>query len=415
MFEGMLEDNMNVYVTTAANAFESSWATYCPTFGGGDPPAITTCMGDLYSVAWMEEAEKGVRTPPPPPTTATTTTWQLAAGLLPGLGLRCPRRACGGACRRAARALAAADVRQVQQMMRCACLVLPSPAVAAAAPSDTHPVPPCPLAPAPAQDMTSESLERQYRLVKARTSNNFTYMQGSHVMQYGDLTIDKEWAASYEGTWNNGSARPTPAARARSALAWLLRRIAQLRRSLAHWHWRLLQVGGGGSSSQPVVGSAASRVAQRDADLVPLMAQARSNSAAGTAAASALQQALAKRRRVDAAAQAAVEQLLRQPAQAAALQALSSSAGAGPASRRQLRGRGLAAAIVGGAQGRPAPGVPLVDSWDCLRAMVAAWEGECGALDQYGMRHTRLFANLCNAGLQASHLAGALSSAAACA
>jgi legumain len=43
--------------------------------------------------------------------------------------------------------------------------------------------------------------------------------------------------------------------------------------------------------------------------------------------------------------------------------------------------------------------VPLVDSWQCLRGMVAAWEGSCGPLGQYGMRHTRALANLCNAGL----------------
>ena len=30
---------------------------------------------------------------------------------------------------------------------------------------------------------------------------------------------------------------------------------------------------------------------------------------------------------------------------------------------------------------------------------VAAYVEECGALTQYGMRHTRLMANMCNAGL----------------
>lgn len=32
--------------------------------------------------------------------------------------------------------------------------------------------------------------------------------------------------------------------------------------------------------------------------------------------------------------------------------------------------------------------------------MVGAWEAGCGTLDQYGMRHTRAFANLCNAGVR---------------
>ncbi len=30
MFEGVLPDNISVYATTASNAFESSWGTYCP-------------------------------------------------------------------------------------------------------------------------------------------------------------------------------------------------------------------------------------------------------------------------------------------------------------------------------------------------------------------------------------------------
>jgi hypothetical protein len=32
MFEGLLDENSDIYVTTAANALESSWATYCPDF-----------------------------------------------------------------------------------------------------------------------------------------------------------------------------------------------------------------------------------------------------------------------------------------------------------------------------------------------------------------------------------------------
>jgi legumain len=45
---------------------------------------------------------------------------------------------------------------------------------------------------------------------------------------------------------------------------------------------------------------------------------------------------------------------------------------------------------------RPLPHLLIV----FLQGMVAAWEGACGPLDQYGMRHTRAFANLCNTGLQ---------------
>lgn len=61
--------------------------------------------------------------------------------------------------------------------------------------------------------------------------------------------------------------------------------------------------------------------------------------------------------------------------------------------------------LVSGRMGRPAPGKPLVDSWDCLRGMVAAWSDACGPMDQYSMRHTRMFANLCNAGVREEALA----------
>lgn len=56
-----------------------------------------------------------------------------------------------------------------------------------------------------AKDLTAETLERQYELIKRRTSNNFTYQQGSHVMQFGDLTIDTEPVADYLGELNTGT------------------------------------------------------------------------------------------------------------------------------------------------------------------------------------------------------------------
>ncbi len=68
----------------------------------------------------------------------------------------------------------------------------------------------------------------------------------------------------------------------------------------------------------------------------------------------------------------------------------------------------LAREMVGGPMGRPAPGRPLVDDWSCLRAMVAAWGEVCGPMDQYAMRHTRLLANLCNAGVAPALLAEAM-------
>lgn len=46
---------MNIYVTTASNAQENSWGTYCPGMEPSPPPEYITCLGDLYSVAWMED------------------------------------------------------------------------------------------------------------------------------------------------------------------------------------------------------------------------------------------------------------------------------------------------------------------------------------------------------------------------
>ncbi|OIT37385.1 vacuolar-processing enzyme beta-isozyme, partial [Nicotiana attenuata] len=57
VFEGMMPEDLNIYVTTASNAEESSWGTYCPGMDPPPPPEYITCLGDLYSVAWMEDSE----------------------------------------------------------------------------------------------------------------------------------------------------------------------------------------------------------------------------------------------------------------------------------------------------------------------------------------------------------------------
>ncbi|KAK4338292.1 hypothetical protein RND71_042779 [Anisodus tanguticus] len=57
VFEGLMPENLNIYVTTASNAEESSWGTYCPGMNPPPPPEYITCLGDLYSVAWMEDSE----------------------------------------------------------------------------------------------------------------------------------------------------------------------------------------------------------------------------------------------------------------------------------------------------------------------------------------------------------------------
>lgn len=276
MFEGLLDNDLEIYATTASNAYESSWATYCPGFGAAE---LTTCLGDLYSVAWMEDSETS--------------------------------------------------------------------------------------------DLTVETLEQQYGLVRIRTSANFTYSQGSHVMQYGAMEIDTEPAGDYLGMYNNGSA-PTPTLSQASSMPGMTRTMRQ-----------------------------------RDADLMPLYHKA------ATAASPRLQQQamteltaeLGRRAALDDSVRATVRNLLKHPRYSAPLQQHLQSGGAAKpavAASQTVVSHCPEAALselLNGSFGRPSPGRPLVDDWDCLRGMVAAWQSQCGALGQYGMRHTRLFANLCNAGI----------------
>lgn len=57
VFEGIMPDDLDIYVTTASNAEESSWGTYCPGMDPPPPEEYVTCLGDLYSVSWMEDSE----------------------------------------------------------------------------------------------------------------------------------------------------------------------------------------------------------------------------------------------------------------------------------------------------------------------------------------------------------------------
>ncbi|KAM7254182.1 hypothetical protein ACFE04_031864 [Oxalis oulophora] len=59
MFEGILPEDINVYAVTAANSTESSWGYYCPgqSNGTAPPPEYDTCLGDLFSISWMEDSD----------------------------------------------------------------------------------------------------------------------------------------------------------------------------------------------------------------------------------------------------------------------------------------------------------------------------------------------------------------------
>ena len=58
MFENILEDNLNIYAVSAANSKESSWGTYCAPDDSVNGKEIGSCLGDLFSVNWMEDADK---------------------------------------------------------------------------------------------------------------------------------------------------------------------------------------------------------------------------------------------------------------------------------------------------------------------------------------------------------------------
>ena len=53
-------------------------------------------------------------------------------------------------------------------------------------------------------------MEKQNELVRKRTSNNYAYNMGSHVLQFGSLSIDEEPAADYLGELNTGEQLVTP-------------------------------------------------------------------------------------------------------------------------------------------------------------------------------------------------------------
>jgi legumain len=58
MFQNILENNLNIYAVSAANASESSWGTYCSPDDKVNGKSVGSCLGDLFSVNWLEDAEK---------------------------------------------------------------------------------------------------------------------------------------------------------------------------------------------------------------------------------------------------------------------------------------------------------------------------------------------------------------------
>merc|ERR1712188_165327 len=55
MFEGM--STPNVYALSASGPSESSWGTYCGSDAMVNGKSIGSCLGDLFSVSWMEDSD----------------------------------------------------------------------------------------------------------------------------------------------------------------------------------------------------------------------------------------------------------------------------------------------------------------------------------------------------------------------
>ena len=58
MFEDLKVD-IGIYGVSAANPTESSWGTYCPPDDKVGGKSIGSCLGDLFSINWLEDSDKG--------------------------------------------------------------------------------------------------------------------------------------------------------------------------------------------------------------------------------------------------------------------------------------------------------------------------------------------------------------------
>ncbi|XP_010429610.1 PREDICTED: vacuolar-processing enzyme alpha-isozyme [Camelina sativa] len=242
IFEGLLPEGLNIYATTASNAVESSWGTYCPGEDPSPPSEYETCLGDLYSVAWMEDSDK--------------------------------------------------------------------------------------------HNLQTESLHQQYELVKKRTAGTGS-SYGSHVLEFGDIGLSKEKLVLYMGT------------------------------NPANENFTFVD--------ENLLLRPPSRVTnQRDADLVHFWDKYRKapeGSARKVEAQKQVIEAMSHRLHVDNSVLLIGKLLF-------GLE--------GPEILNKVRTYGK----------------PLVDDWDCLKSMVRAFERHCGSLSQYGIKHMRSIANICNAGIQ---------------
>jgi len=52
-----LPTNLSIYALSAAGPDESSWGTYCPPDDSVNGVEIGSCLGDLFSINWMEDSD----------------------------------------------------------------------------------------------------------------------------------------------------------------------------------------------------------------------------------------------------------------------------------------------------------------------------------------------------------------------
>ena len=58
MFQN-LDASLGIYAVSAASPSESSWAAYCPPDDVVNGVHVGSCLGDLFSIKWMEDTESG--------------------------------------------------------------------------------------------------------------------------------------------------------------------------------------------------------------------------------------------------------------------------------------------------------------------------------------------------------------------
>ncbi|KAL5551103.1 hypothetical protein UlMin_001279 [Ulmus minor] len=239
IFEGILPQDIKIYATTASNAQENSWGFYCPGMEPAPPAGYDTCLGDLYSVSWLEDSE-------------------------------------------------------------------------------TH-------------NLKRETIKEQYQTVKRRTANPINAEAGSHVMEYGNKSIRGEKLYLYQGFDPATANLPPNDNRLNARMEVVNQRDADL-----FFMWQRYKKSGPEKKEQILkeIKETTNHRTHLDQTITLI----------GT--------------------------LLYGPQN----------------SSSQLNSV-------------RAPGLPLVDDWGCLKSMVRLFESHCGSLTQYGMKHMRAFANICNNGV----------------